>query len=86
MDMMRPNAPIEGIRMASSTLPSEEVLKRVREVVARSPSMDALNREPMRPSTGYVSLVSLLSYPSYFFLSCSIALVYPTIRRDLLES
>ena len=75
MDEMRPNAPIEGIRMASSTLPSEEVLKRVREVVAKSLWMDALNRVPMRPSTGYVSLVSSLSFLSYFLLSCSIALV-----------
>ena len=55
---MDPSDPIEGIRMSAFALTDEEILRRVREAVDGKPKIDGLLPFPMRPSRGYISLVS----------------------------
>ena len=69
---MTPSDPIEGIKMSAFALTDEEILRRVREVVDGKPKIDGLMPFPMRPSRGYISLVSWVlprpSRPSCFLL------------------
>ena len=55
---MRPDEPIEGIRMSTSALSDEEILRRVRETVEAKLRSGGLTPIVMRPSRGYLSLVS----------------------------
>ena len=55
---MRPDEPIEGIWMSTSTLSNEEILHRVREMVEVKLRGDGLTPFVMRPSRGFLSLVS----------------------------
>ena len=55
---MRPDEPIEGIRMSASTLSDEEILRRVRETVEAKLRGSNLTPFAMRPSRGFLSLVS----------------------------
>ena len=55
---MRPNEPIKGIRMSAAALSDEEILRRVRETVDGKLKSDGLTPIVMRPSQGYLSLVS----------------------------
>ena len=55
---MRPDEPIEGIRMSASTLSDEEILCRVRETVEGRLKSSGLTPFMMCPSWGYLSLVS----------------------------
>ena len=55
---MRPNEPIEGIRMSTAALSDEEILCRVREMVDGKLKSGGLTHIVMRPSQGYLSLVS----------------------------
>ena len=55
---MRPNEPIAGIRMSASTLFDEEILRRVRETVDAKLRSGGLTTLMMRPSWGFLSLVS----------------------------
>ena len=55
---MRPDEPIEGIRMSAATLSDEVVLRRVRETVDGKLKSGGLTPIVMRPSRGYLSLVS----------------------------
>ena len=50
--------PIEGIRISAITLSDEEILRRVRETVEGRLRSSGLSPFPMRPSRGYISLVS----------------------------
>ena len=67
---MTPSDPITGIKMSAFTLTDDETLRRVREAVDGKPKIGDLMPFPMRPSRGYVSLVSWmlsrLSRPSCF--------------------
>ena len=56
---MRPGEPIEGIRMSAAALSDDAVLRRVREAVDGKMKDDGLTHIVMRPSRGYLSLVSL---------------------------
>ena len=47
---MRPDEPIEGIRMSFSTLSDEEILRRVRETVEGWLKIGGLTLFAMRPS------------------------------------
>jgi len=76
---MRPDEPIEDIRMSAAALSEEAVLRRVRETVDGKMKSGGLTHIVMRPSRGYLSLVShaLLQPPrpprssSFFcFLTC----------------
>lgn len=55
---MMPDAPIEGSRMSSVTLSAHEVTWWVQRIVVVCPEVDALFSYPMRPTSGYTSLVS----------------------------
>ena len=55
---MRPDEPIEGIRMSASALSDEEILRRVRETVEAKLRSGGLTPIVMRPSWGFLSLVS----------------------------
>ena len=55
---MRPDEPIEGIRMSAAALSEEAVLRRVRETVDGKMKSGGLTHIVMRPSRGYLSLVS----------------------------
>ena len=55
---MRPDEPIEGIRMSAAALSDEVVLRRVRETVDGKLKSGGLTHIVMRPSQGYLSLVS----------------------------
>ena len=55
---MRPNEPIDGIRMSAAALFDEEILCWVREMVEGKLKSGGLTPIVMRPSQGYLSLVS----------------------------
>ena len=55
---MKPGEPIEGIRMSSSALFNEEILRRVGEMVEVKLRGGNLTPIAMRPSRGFLSLVS----------------------------
>ena len=55
---MRPGEPNEGIRMSSSALFDEEILRRVGEMVEAKLRGGNLTPIAMRPSRGFLSLVS----------------------------
>ena len=55
---MRPDEPIMGIRMSVSALSDEEILRRVREMVEVKLRSGGLTPFAMRPSWGFLSLVS----------------------------
>ena len=55
---MRPGEPNEGIRMSSSALSDEEILHRVGETVEAKLRGGNLTPIAMRPSRGFLSLVS----------------------------
>ena len=55
---MKPGEPIEGIRMSSSALSNEEILRRVRETVEAKLRGGNLTPIAMRPLWGFLSLVS----------------------------
>ena len=55
---MRPNEPIEGIWMSAAALSDEKILRQVRETVEGKLKSGGLTPIVMRPSQGYLSLVS----------------------------
>ena len=55
---MRPDEPIKGIWMSAAALSDEVVLRRVRETVDGKLKSGGLTHIVMRPSWGYLSLVS----------------------------
>ena len=50
--------PIDGVRLSAVALSDEEILRRVRETVEGRLRSSGLTLFPMRPSRGYISLVS----------------------------
>ena len=50
---MRPDEPIEGIRMSTSTISDEEILRWVRETVKGRLKIGGLTPFAMHPSWGY---------------------------------
>ena len=83
---MRPDEPIEGIRMSTSALSDEEILRRVRETVEARLRSSGLTPFPMHPSWGYISLVSHAplwpSRPpcSFHFFICSLICICHSYR------
>ena len=55
---MTPDEPINGIRLSAVALSDEEILRRVKEMVDGRMKSGGLSPFPMRPSQGYISLVS----------------------------
>jgi hypothetical protein len=69
LDEMTPEASVEISRMASATLTTDDLLKRVKGTVGK---VDYTAPVPMRLERGYVSLVSRRSYFRFcprFFIS-----------------
>jgi hypothetical protein len=66
---MKLGVDLEGSRMSSTPLSTDDLLRRIADMVGR---LDAgvLNQPPMRPDHGYVSLVSVR--PFFCFVSCSL--------------
>ena len=60
---MRPDEPIEGIRMSAAALSDEEVLRQVKGTVDGWSKNGGLYPFPMRPSWGYITLVSHVLLP-----------------------
>ena len=55
---MTPDEPIDGVRLSVVILFDEEILRRVKETVEGRLRSSGLTPFPMRPSRGYISLVS----------------------------
>jgi hypothetical protein len=55
---MRPGVDSEDSRMSSTSLSTDDLLKRVTNMVGK-PDASALNQPAMRPDRAYVSLVSV---------------------------
>ena len=55
---MTPDEPIDGIRLSAVALSDEEILRRVKGTVDGWTKSSSLSPFPMRPSRGYISLVS----------------------------
>ena len=79
---MRPDDSIAGIRLSASALSDEEILRRVREAVDAKLRSGGLTTLAMRPSQGYLSLVSraplqppsLLRFSSFLVPLCAFAI------------
>ena len=75
--------PIEGIRMSVFPLSDEEILRRVRETVEGRLKSSGLTPIVMRPSQGYISLVShALLRPSRPPRSSSFSRSLTCVRRS----
>jgi hypothetical protein len=75
LDKMEEGVPLEGCRMSDTSLTVIEVTRRVTYTVFTGFTLADLNRVKMRPTRGYISLVStviLLVHPRFFmgFLFC----------------
>jgi hypothetical protein len=57
---MKPGVDLEGSRMSSTSLPADNLLKRVAGTVGKQDA-GALSQPAMRPDRGYLSLVSVRS-------------------------
>ena len=76
---MTPDEPIDGVRLSAVALSDEEILRRVREIVEGRLRSSGLSLFPMRPSRGYISLVShALLWP--LRPSCSLYFLVPLLR------
>jgi hypothetical protein len=60
LDQMEEGAPLEGCWMSDASLMAVEVTRRVAYTVAAGFAVADLNRIKMRPTRGYISLVSLI--------------------------
>ena len=82
---MTPDEPIDGVRLSAVALSDEEILRWVREMVEGRLRSSGLTPFPMRPSRGYISLVSrVLLRPSR--PSCSLHFQFvPLLRLPFLQ-
>ena len=72
---MRPGEPVEGTRMSSSALSDEEILRRVGETVDVKLRGGNLTPFAMRPSRGFLSLVSRVPLQPLSLLNLPLSLV-----------
>jgi len=81
---MTPNEPIDGIQLSAVALSDEEILCRVKGTVDGWTKSSGLSPFSMRPSRGYISLVShaLLRPPRP---SCSLYFPIPLLRLPSLQ-
>ena len=77
---MTPDEPIDGVRLSAIALFDEEILRQVRETVEGRLRSSGLTPFLMRPSRGYISLVScVLLRPSR--PSCSLHFQFVPLLR-----
>jgi hypothetical protein len=69
LDQMEEGAPLEGCRMSDTSLMTVKVTRRVTYMVAAGFTMVDQNRVKMRPTRGYISLVSMTTLPLHFLSS-----------------
>lgn len=67
LDQMTPRAPMEGVRMSDATLTVDDVMRRVRDTVGEGFIVADLYKVKMRPSQGYISLVSRTVFPPFLY-------------------
>jgi hypothetical protein len=63
---MEEGAPLEGCWMPNTSLTAVEVARRVAYTVASGFTVADLNRVKMRPTRGYISMVSVTTLPILF--------------------
>ena len=80
---MTPDEPIDGIRLSAIALSDEEILRRVKGTVDGWTKSSGLSPFPMRPSRGYISLVSHALLRS-LRPSCSLYFPIPLLRLSSL--
>jgi hypothetical protein len=70
LDEMEEGALLEGSWMSNTSLTMVKVTRRVTYMVATRFTLADLNRVKMRPTRGYISLVSIVTLPIYslFFM------------------
>jgi hypothetical protein len=66
LDQMEEGAPLEGCQMSNTSLTAVEVTRRVAYTVAAWFTVEDLNRVKIRPTRGYISLVSVTTLPIFF--------------------
>jgi hypothetical protein len=66
LDQMEEGALLEGCQMSDTSLMTVEVTRRVAYIVATGFTVVDLNRVKMRPTRGYISLVSATTLPVLF--------------------
>jgi hypothetical protein len=76
LDEMEERAPLEGCRMSNASLSMIEVSRRVAYMVAVGFIAAELNRVRMRPTRGYISLVSMTNLLMFSMLSIGPFLCY----------
>ena len=81
---MTPDEPIEGVWLSAVAPYDEEILRRVKGTVDGWTKSSGLSPFPMRPSWGYISLVShALLWP--LRPSCSLNFPVPLLRLPSLQ-
>jgi hypothetical protein len=76
LDEMEEGAPLEGCRMSDASLSMTEVTRRVAYMVAVRFTVAKLNRVRMRPTRGYISLVSMTNILVFSLFSIGLFLCY----------
>jgi hypothetical protein len=76
LDQMEEGAPLEGCRMSDASLTTTEVTRRVTYMVATGFTVADLNRVQMRPTQGYISLVSMTILPIISLFSIGLLICY----------
>jgi len=81
---MRPDEPINGVRMFAVALSDEEILRQVKGTVDGRSKSSGLFPFPMRPSWGYITLVSHALLPP-LRPSCSSYFPVPSLHLPSLQ-
>jgi hypothetical protein len=68
--------PLEGCRMSDTSLTVMEVTRRVTYTMTAGFAVADLNRVKMRPTRGYISLVSMTTLPVLFSSSMGLLFCY----------
>jgi hypothetical protein len=76
LDEMEEGVPLEACRMSDTSLSMTEVTRRVAYTVAARFTMAELNRVRMRPTWGYISLVSMTILLMFSLFSMGLFLYY----------
>jgi hypothetical protein len=76
LDEMEEGVPLEGCQMSDASLSMTEVTKRVTYTVTTGFTVVELNRVWMRPTWGYISLVSMTTLPIFSLLPMGLFFCY----------
>jgi hypothetical protein len=76
LDEMEKGAPLERCWMSDASLSTTEVTRRVTYMVAAGFTAAELNQVRMRPTRGYISLVSTTTFPIFSLLPSGLFFCY----------